>query len=130
MRRFRATIGVALIGTTSVAAQESKAPTPTAGAVHGIIRKAPIKPPQSEVKDVNVAPAASAEAVVAAVAAAVKSMDADPKAAPPQPREPRPRPATAPRRRYVVTWPSRRVEVQWSAPDERVTLDWPQVVGH
>jgi len=121
------------IGVAPLAAQEhgaAKAPakaTTQAPAKHGIIRKGDPRPtgaPQPRpAEPVKVAPAASTEAVAAAIAAAVKSVE-EKQAATHRRVSQSARAKTAPKRRYAVQWPSTRLQVKWSSPDERVTLSW------
>ena len=107
---------------THVTAQEARTPPPDSGKpTHGIIRKA--QPKTAE--PMKVTPAASTEAVAAAIAAAVRSVEATKKPAPPpRPRPVRPEAAEVPRRRYTVNWPSQRIEVSWETADERIVLSW------
>ncbi len=123
MKIARGIAAIALLCcTTDVAAQE--APTPPSDATrptHGIIRKA--QPKVAE--PVKIAPAASTEAVAAAIAAAVRSVEATKKSTtPPRPRPVRSPAAQVPQRRYTVNWPSQRIEVNWEAADERIGLSW------
>jgi hypothetical protein len=106
---------------------------------HGIIRKPQPKPAEAakptttqtgKPEPVKATQSASTEAVAAAIANAVRSLEEQdhkrPESVPAQParaaRPAAPR-AVAPRR-YSVTWPSQRFEVRWAAPDDRVMLSW------
>ncbi|HVQ13682.1 MAG TPA: hypothetical protein VMS40_08830 [Vicinamibacterales bacterium] len=152
MRRHRSLIVLVALfcaGSIRAAAQEPHPPQATEQGrpTHGIIRKPQPKPPAEPAKPATTtepgttgagkptehakpAPAASTEAVAAAIANAVRSLEekekkkADP--AHPQPARTIRATAsrTAPRRRYSVVWPSQRFEVQWAAPEDRVTLSW------
>jgi hypothetical protein len=107
---------------TQVTAQEARTPPPDSGKpTHGIIRKAQPKSPDP----VKVTPAASTEAVAAAIAAAVRSVEATKKPTPaPHPRAVRPQASAVAQRRYTVNWPSQRIEVSWETADERIGLSW------
>jgi len=107
---------------TEVTVQEARTPPPGSGKpTHGIIRKAQPKAPDPE----KVTPAASTEAVAAAIAAAVRSVEAAKKPTPaPRPRAVRPQTSVIPQRRYTVNWPSQRIEVSWETADERIGLSW------
>lgn len=107
---------------THATAQGARSPqSDPPGTTHGIIRKA--QPKTAE--PVKVAPAASTEAVAAAIAAAVRSAEEAKKPAPvSRPRAVRPPAAPVPQRRYVVSWSSQRLEVRWDTPDERISLSW------
>lgn len=143
-------------GSMRAAAQEAHPPqTPEpARPTHGIIRKPQPKPPVDTTKPATApepgkseagkaeagkatehakpapTPGASTEAVAAAIANAVRSLEEKEKKkaepAHPQPaRSTRTAAArTVPRRRYSVIWPSQRFEVQWATPDDRVKLSW------
>jgi len=124
------------------------AKAPETARAHGIVRKAPVKtagagssgvittaPPAGaarspEADAITVAPAASTEAVAAAIAAAVKAVEekkaAEGKKASDASRRAidRPRVRAVPRRRYTVQWPSQRLEVRWTDVDDRVRLSW------
>ena len=123
---MRRTLAAALIAvvcsiTTLVAQNAPAAQTDEPKPTHGIIRKA--RPKTAE--PVKQPPVATTDAAAAAIAAAVRSAEETKKAAPPQrPRAARPTETRAARRRYLVKWPSQRLEVKWDTPDERVTLSW------
>ena len=155
MRRRSLIVLVALLcaGSMRAAAQEAHPPQPAdpGRPTHGIIRKPQPKPPAESAKKATTepgkpdapkaeaekasgherpAPAASTEAVAAAIANAVRSLEEKDKkkADSAHPLPPRPARPAAPRavaqRRYSVTWPSQRFEVQWDAPVDRVLLSW------
>jgi hypothetical protein len=141
-------------GSIRAAAQEAHAPQPTdqSRPTHGIIRKpqpkAPVENPRPATPTEAVTteagktqggkpsahmkptPTASTEAVATAIANAVRSLEEKekkkPEVLPAQPaRASRPVAARAvPQRRYSVTWPIQRFEVQWAAPADRVELSW------
>jgi outer membrane biosynthesis protein TonB len=153
MRRRSLIVLVALLcaGSMRAAAQEAHPPQPAdpGRPTHGIIRKPQPKPPAESAKAATTEPgkpdapkaeaekasgherpAASTEAVAAAIANAVRSLEEKDKkkADSAHPLPPRPARPAAPRavaqRRYSVTWPSQRFEVQWDAPVDRVVLSW------
>lgn len=146
-------------GSIRTVAQESHPPQATEAArpTHGIIRKPQPKPSAEAAKpatttepaktepgkaepaktEAGKAPAhakpapaaASTEAVAAAIANAVRSLEEKekktPEAAHAQPARTRvAAPRAAAQRRYSVKWPSQRFEVQWAAPVDRVLLSW------
>jgi hypothetical protein len=149
---------VVLLGIGSIRAAAQEAHPPQAAdpgrPTHGIIRKPQPKPPAEPAKAATTSepgkadaakpepgkaaehakptPAASTEAVAAAIANAVRSLEEKekkkPEAAHPHSQPARPVRSAAPRpvpqRRYSVTWPSQRFEVQWEAPGDRVMLSW------
>lgn len=111
---------------------------------HGIIRKPQPKPPADPAKPATTTeprkpaepvkathPPSSTEDVAAAIANAVRSLEEKEKnkgeaTAHPEPVRStrRAAPRAVPQRRYSVTWPSQRVEVQWAAPADRILLSW------
>lgn len=141
-------------GSMRAVAQEAHRPQATDAArpTHGIIRKPQPKPtaeaakpaPSAEPAKTEVgktdagkspapahaAPAASTEAVAAAIANAVRSLEEKerkkPEPVPAQPaRAGRPAvPRAVAQRRYSVTWPNQRFEVQWAAPVDRIEISW------
>ena len=139
-------------GSTRAAAQEAHPPQPATNLgrpTHGIIRKPQPKPPAEAAKPATTTepgkpeatkaeagkspehakPAASTEAVAAAIANAVRSLEEKDKKKPepahPQPARPvRAVPRAVAERTYSVKWPSQRFEVQWAAPEDRVMLSW------
>jgi hypothetical protein len=139
-------------GAIRAAAQEAHPPQATdpGRPTHGIIRKPQPRPPADPAKPATAteagnheatkaesgkAPephvkAASTEAVAAAIANAVRSLEEKekrkPEAAHVQPaRVARPAaPRAVPQRRYSVKWPTQRFEVEWAAPVDRVVLSW------
>lgn len=141
-------------GSIRAAAQEAHPPQATdpGRPTHGIIRKPQPRPPAEPARPATVtespkgettkagvgkapehaqpASAGSTEAVAAAIANAVRSLEEKEKKKPEamhsQPvRAARPAaPRTVPQRRYSVKWPSQRFEVQWAVPVDRVTLSW------
>ena len=144
MKPLSLIVVVALLsgGSTRAAAQET--PTPPAAdpgrPTHGIIRKPqpkpsePAKSPAPETgkpaESAKKTPTASTEEVAAAIANAVRALEEKGN------KKPEPAPASAAhagrsqaapavaKRRYSVNWPSQRFEVQWAAPDDRITLSW------
>jgi len=140
MKPLLAPLGAAafLLAVTGVGAQEHGAPAPqhdaapadkvepetrSTPAVHGIIRSA--QPKRTD--PVKVAPGASTEAVAAAIAAAMRSVEDANKTATPVPaqrRSVRSGNRVVPPRRYTVPWPSQRIIVRWESPEERVDLTW------
>lgn len=116
----------------AVPADQSAGKSPT----HGIIRKAPAREPQSQPqaasqpRPASQAPTkvASTEAVAAAIANAVRSVEKPEKPATAgvsRPANPAAsRVARVPPRRYVVRWPSSRVQLRWGEPETRVRLSW------
>lgn len=127
-----------LASSGTLSAQETHpAPADPAKPTHGIVRKAPPKSaeptkPAAEVphaakpaaEPVKLAPTTSTEAVAAAIAAAVRSVEEKKKPEAPRPRAVRSEAPRAPQRRYVVRWASPRVQVRWDTPDDRITLSW------
>jgi carbonic anhydrase len=135
-------------GPMRATAQEAHAPPPQATdpsrPTHGIIRKPQPKPPADPAKPATTTepgkpaepvkathPPSSTEDVAAAIANAVRSLEekekkkAEPAAHPEPVRSTRRAgPRAVPQRRWSVTWPSQRVEVQWAAPDDRILLSW------
>ena len=156
MRRPSLILLVVLLcgGSIRAAAQETHPPQAAdpARPTHGIIRKPQPRPPAEPAKPATTsepgkpeaatteagkasehakpAPAGSTEAVAAAIANAVRSLEEKDKKKPdtvhPLPTPPaRPAaPRAAAQRRYSVKWPSQRFEVQWDAPADRVMLSW------
>jgi hypothetical protein len=143
-------------GSIRAAGQEAHPPQSTdqGRPTHGIIRKPQPKPPAQGTnaataqpgktepgkatpttnERAKTAPSASTEAVAAAIANAVRSLEEreKKKAEPlrPQPARNAQRAARAvPQRRYSVAWPAQRFTVEWAAPVDRVTLSWSQEVA-
>jgi hypothetical protein len=109
-----------------VAQEAPQPPADQSRPAHGIIRKPQPKPAQPATQtEQPVKPVASTEAVAAAIASAVRSVE---EAKKPSPAPARPAHAAVPRavaRRYSVQWPDSRVQLHWEgAADERVTLAW------
>jgi hypothetical protein len=124
-------VAVALsFGSLRAAAQEPRpAHTEPGRPTYGIVRKAPPKstqtpPAKPTPEPVKLAPVASTEAVAAAIAAAVRSVEERKKPESPRPSPVRPPTPRVPQRRYAVQWPSQRLQVQWDTPDKRITLSW------
>ena len=114
-------------------AAPSETTKPAAATEHGKAEPAKAeagKPsPAKATEHAKSTPAASTEAVAAAIANAVRTLEekekkkAEPVHAQPA-RSVRPVPRAVPQRRYSVNWPTQRFEVQWAAPEDRVTLEW------
>jgi hypothetical protein len=135
-------------------AQEAHPPQATDATrpTHGIIRKPQPKPPAEAAKPAtssetaktevgktdagkspapaHAKPASSTEAVAAAIANAVRSLEEKEKKKPESVRAQPPRatrhaaPPAVAQRRYSVKWPSQRFEVHWAAPVDRVEISW------
>jgi hypothetical protein len=154
MRRFLIILVVMLCGgSLRAVAQEAHPPQATDAArpTHGIIRKPQPKPPaearpatsteppKTEVGKTDAGqspapahakPASSTEAVAAAIANAVRSLEEKEKKKPEPVQAQPPRatrhavPRAVSQRRYSVEWPSQRFEVHWAAPGDRVEISW------
>jgi hypothetical protein len=122
---FPAVLIAIVCSVTTLVAQETRpASTDADKPIHGIIRKPkPRTVEPGKQPAVVTPPVASTEAVAAAIAAAVRSVEDTTKPATTT-RPARLAERRAPVRRYEVRWPSQRLAVQWDTPDERVTLSW------